>query len=473
MPVEVTVPEVGESIQEVQILKWRKHEGDHVEKDEDLVEIETDKATVAIPSPASGSLDEIVKADGDYAEVGDVIARLTKGEGKSAEKSAEKDSEGSSDQPASEEGKKVGSADERNGGDDSQEKPRSARKTEERAKSKREASDEEPEQRHGQQQPERRKAREEEKAHEPQQPDDESAQEKASRQPEDEQREEPSESEVADEQAPHREEQVEEEPEVEQEEAAETSSENADQAEAQRETREAGEREEERVPMSILRRTVARRLVEAQQNAALVTTFNEIDMQEANNLRNEFKSEFREQFDVKLGYMSLFVKAAVEALKECPEVNAKVVGDEIVYRNYFDIGIAIGSNKGLVVPVLRDCQRLSFADIEQQIDDFAKRANEGRIEPEELEGGTFTITNGGIYGSLLSTPIVNPPQSGVLGMHAIHDRPVARDGEVAIRPMMYVALTYDHRIVDGREAVGFLVKIREIVELPARLILEV
>jgi 2-oxoglutarate dehydrogenase E2 component (dihydrolipoamide succinyltransferase) len=225
--------------------------------------------------------------------------------------------------------------------------------------------------------------------------------------------------------------------------------------------------------MSMLRQTIARRLVEAQHSAALVTTYNEIDMQEVMHLRRQFGETFHDAFDIKLGFMSFFVKAAVEGLRRCPEVNARIEGREIVYHNYFDIGVATGSGRGLVVPVLRGCERLSFAQIEQQIAEFAEKAQAGRLAPQDLEGGTFTISNGGVYGSLLSTPIVNPPQSGVLGLHAIQERPVAREGQVVVRPMMYIALPYDHRLVDGREAVTFLRRIKEVLETPARLFLEV
>ena len=225
--------------------------------------------------------------------------------------------------------------------------------------------------------------------------------------------------------------------------------------------------------MSMLRRTIAARLVEAQQTAALLTTFNEIDMSPVMAIRKRYKDAFLEKHDVKLGFMSFFAKAAVEALRTFPAVNAEIRDDSMVYRNYQDIGIAIGGGKGLVVPVLRNVERMSFADIERAIADYAQQAGENRLQPADLMGGTFTISNGGIYGSLLSTPIVNPPQSGILGLHSIQDRPVAIEGQVVIRPMMYVALTYDHRIVDGREAVGFLRSIKDVIEDPARLFLEV
>ena len=232
-------------------------------------------------------------------------------------------------------------------------------------------------------------------------------------------------------------------------------------------------REEETVPMSRLRRTVAERLVQAQHTAALLTTFNEINMSGAIALRKQYGEAFQRKYNVKLGFMSFFVKACVDALKQFPVLNAEARGTNIVYHNYYDIGVAIGSGKGLVVPVLRNAERLSFAEVEQAIGDFAQRARENKLKLDELQGGTFTISNGGVYGSMLSTPIVNPPQSGVLGMHAIQDRPVARDGNVVIRPIMFVALTYDHRIVDGREAVSFLRHVRDVVENPARMLMEI
>jgi 2-oxoglutarate dehydrogenase E2 component (dihydrolipoamide succinyltransferase) len=232
-------------------------------------------------------------------------------------------------------------------------------------------------------------------------------------------------------------------------------------------------RDEQIVPMTPIRRRIAQRLVEAQKSAALLTTFNQIDMSAVIALRKQHQDAFQSKYRVKLGFMSFFVKASIEALKLIPQVNAEIRGNDIVYRNYYDIGIAVGGGKGLVVPVLRNAERMSFAEVERAIADFAQRANANQLRVDELQGGTFTISNGGIYGSMLSTPIVNPPQSGVLGLHVIEDRPVARDGAVVIRPMMYVALTYDHRIVDGREAVTFLTRIKEVIEEPARLLLEV
>jgi 2-oxoglutarate dehydrogenase E2 component (dihydrolipoamide succinyltransferase) len=225
--------------------------------------------------------------------------------------------------------------------------------------------------------------------------------------------------------------------------------------------------------MTRLRRTLAKRLVDVQQTAALLTTFNEIDMSAVMALRKQHAEAFLQKYNVKLGFMSFFVKAVVDALKLGPPVNAEVRGTDIIYKNYQDIAVAVGGGKGLVVPVMRNAERLSFAEIEMAIGDFGRRAKENKLKPEELQGGTFTISNGGIYGSLLSTPIINPPQSGILGMHAIQERPVAREGQVVIRPMMYVSLTYDHRIVDGREAVTFLKRIKEDIEEPARMLIEV
>jgi 2-oxoglutarate dehydrogenase E2 component (dihydrolipoamide succinyltransferase) len=218
---------------------------------------------------------------------------------------------------------------------------------------------------------------------------------------------------------------------------------------------------------------VAERLVAVQQQAAILTTFNEVDMQPVMGLRARYKDRFEKAHGVRLGFMSFFAKAAVQALTRFPKVNAYLEGDEIVYHDFCDIGIAVGSERGLVVPVLRNVEHLSFAAIEGQINDFAARARDGRLNPEDLAGGTFTITNGGVFGSLLSTPIINPPQTAILGMHKIQERPMAVDGQVVVRPMMYLALSYDHRLIDGREAVQFLVAIKEAVEDPARLLLEV
>jgi len=410
MIVNLVVPEVGESIHEVQVMGWKKQPGDWVEKDEELLEIESEKATVPVSAPAAGRLQEVLKKDGEFAEVGDTLARIEASDGPVPAEAAEakvKPTPQPKREPQQRKPPKQASD-----GNHAQ-SPRAAQ----RAAPKQEAP------------PPKRKEK-------PEPPDEEQVEKQVEEQTS---RKEPS-------------------PRAEQHPAKEADS---------------GDRSERRVPMNMLRQTIARRLVEAQKSAALVTTFNEVDMQEVMDLRRDFGEMFKTAFDVKLGFMSFFVKAVVEGLKRCPEINAQIDGKEIVYRGYYDIGVAIGSGRGLVVPVLRSCERLSFAQIEHQIADFAARAGEGRLAPEELAGGTFTISNGGIYGSLLSTPIVNPPQSGVLGLHAIQDRPVARNGQVVIRPMMYVALTYDHRLVDGREAVTFLRRIKDVIETPARLFLEI
>jgi len=235
----------------------------------------------------------------------------------------------------------------------------------------------------------------------------------------------------------------------------------------------AQDRQEEVVAMSPFRKRIAERLVQSQQTAALLTTFNEVDMGAVMELRKAHQEAFQEKYGIKLGFMSFFVKAAIEALKLIPSVNAEIRGNDIVYKNFYDIGVAVGGGKGLAVPIIRNAERLGFAEVELAIADFGKRAKDNKLELSELLGGTFTISNGGIYGSMMSTPIVNPPQSGILGLHAIQDRPMAVKGQVVIRPMMYIALTYDHRLVDGREAVTFLKRIKQCMEEPARILLEV
>jgi 2-oxoglutarate dehydrogenase E2 component (dihydrolipoamide succinyltransferase) len=229
---------------------------------------------------------------------------------------------------------------------------------------------------------------------------------------------------------------------------------------------------EERVKMTKLRQTIARRLKDAQNTAAMLTTFNDVDMGAVMQMRSQYKDVFEKKHGTKLGFMGFFTKAVIQALKEIPAVNAEIDGQDLVYKNYYHVGIAVGTEKGLVVPVVRDADRLSIAQIEKTITDFGKRARDGKLSIDEMQGGTFTITNGGIYGSLMSTPILNAPQSGILGMHRIEERPVVRNGQIVARPMMYLALSYDHRIVDGKEAVTFLVRVKEALEDPARLVLD-
>ena len=429
MAIELKVPTVGESITEVQIGQWLKGEGQTVTKDENLVEIETDKATVEVVAPASGTISKVLKRTGETATVGEVIGYLEAVGGATSGKSAKDGDAAAAAQVQAAEAIQKQSVKPPEPGRTPEprvvpsparpaaEKPPASTPTANHAAADNDAGDSDAGE-NGEQllvvspdvpRPIPR-GREIQKAKSPR---------------------------VA------------------------TST-----------TNRSG-REEEAVPMSPIRRRIAQRLVEAQQTAALLTTFNEVDMSAVMALRNEQKSVFEEKYGIKLGFMSFFVKASIDALKLVPQVNAEIRGNDIVYHNYFDIGIAVGGGKGLVVPVLRDADRLSFAEIELTIGDLAARARKNSLQLEELQGGTFTISNGGVYGSLLSTPIVNPPQSGILGLHTIQDRPVARDGQVVIRPMMYLALTYDHRIVDGQGAVKFLKRIKEVIEEPMRMLVEV
>jgi 2-oxoglutarate dehydrogenase E2 component (dihydrolipoamide succinyltransferase) len=422
MPVDVTVPSVGESITEVFVGAWLKQPGDAVKRDDPLVELETDKATVEVPSPVDGVLAEQLFAVGDAAQVGDVIARV---EGASADAAAEAASTPAAEAQPVAEATAAAPTSEPAGGPtdagDAKVMPAAQRALDEAGLKAGDVA--------------------------PTGPGGRVLKEDVARAVEGRSA------------APAK--------------AAPPAAAPASAAKPAAVPTTGGDREEDVVPMSPLRRKVAERLVQAQQTAALLTTFNEIDMSAVMALRNEHKDAFEKRHGVRLGFMSFFVKATIEALREFPQLNAEIREQSIVYKNYYDIGVAVSTPKGLMVPVLRDAQRLSFAQIEAAIGDFGKRAGNNKIAPEELQGGTFTITNGGVFGSLMSTPIVNPPQSGVLGMHAIQQRPIAVKGEVVIRPMMYVALTYDHRIVDGREAVTFLRRIKEGVEQPARMLLEV
>lgn len=427
MPIELKVPEIGESITEVEIGDWLKKTGEAVKKDEAIVTLESDKATVELPSPDAGTIGQVLKKPGDIAKVGEVIAYLENGKAETEQKPQK--AEAVEVKPASD-------------------KPQPKAAEKELPKPKPPLEEQEP------------------KPEEPTTPRPTIVKSGQDRPRSERLHEEPR----AEREAPER-------PRPAARREAEPSAPTPAQPE-EMSTREPqpdapADRQEEVVRMSKLRRTVAERLVEAQRNAALLTTFNEVDMGEIMAMRKEYGESFQKKFNVKLGFMSFFVKASIDALKQFPSVNAEVRGTDIVYHNYYDIGVAIGSGKGLVVPVLRNAERMSFAEIEMAIGDFAKRAQENKLKPDELVGGTFTISNGGVYGSLLSTPIVNPPQSGVLGLHGIQERPVARDGQVVIRPMMYIALTYDHRIIDGREAVTFLKRIKDAIENPARMLIEV
>ena len=411
MPTDLIVPQVGESITEVQIGPWHKQPGEAVKKDEVLVEIETDKVTQELYAPADGVIAAIGMPEGETAAVGAVIGSFEEGAAGSAPAAAA---------PAAAPAASGSDAGSNGSGDGGAVMPAAQRLLDE----------------HGLKAgdvkatgPGGRLLKEDVQAF------------------------------VAS--------------------GGKPASNGAAAASAPAPAApSAGPRDEEAVPMTALRKRIAANLVEAQQTAALLTTFNELDMTAVMATRSKYKDSFEKTHGVKLGFMSFFVKAAVEALKQSPAINAEIRGTEIIYKNYYDIGIAIGGGKGLVVPVLRNAERMSFADVEKTIGELAGRAKNNKLKLEELTGGSFTITNGGIYGSMMSTPIVNPPQSGVLGMHNIVRRPIAvgtpgKDERVEIRPMMYLALTYDHRIVDGREAVTCLKRMVDLLEDPARMLMEV
>ena len=473
--IEVKVPQVGESITEVQVGSWLVEENGTVDRDAPLVVIETDKATVEVPAPAAGRLARIRKKAGEPAKVGDVLAEIDPSSvGPSASRRTPDSSPGSAS--LLEEG--AAAAPSGNGKAKGAPAPapatRAAAPRGEAAPEARPMSpppgygaaagfapggaggaavEAESEHERGHAGPAARRALAEYGLS----PDEVEGTGPGGRITRDDVLREAARRAAA---------------------KAPAAPARAREPEAPRPAPAArggigGDREEEVVPMTTIRRRIAERLVDAQQTAALLTTFNECDMSAVIALRTEHKEAFQERYGVKLGFMSFFVKASVDALKAFPAVNAEVRGEDIVYKRYYDIGIAVGGGRGLVVPVIRDAHRLSFADIERTIADFGKRAQQNKLRLDELQGGTFTISNGGIYGSMLSTPIVNPPQSGILGLHAIEDRPVAREGQVVVRPMMYVALTYDHRLVDGREAVTFLKRIKDTIENPARMLLEI
>jgi len=479
MPIELKVPEIGESITEVEIGGWLKKSGDAVKKDEPLVTLESEKATVEFPSPGAGTIGKVLKQKGDIAKVGEVIAYLEEEKTDGAEKKPDakapetKTAESKPvEKPKAEakpESPEVKTEQDLAAPRASQIKPSQEKTRSERLREEAPVESTPPE----------RRAPARQEPDQPAKPSPSSGAQNSNP---------PSTSPAS----PPRSGGLEQLGKLRKESAEGGGPEGAERAgaseslgrgevafRAQGENKSpqispnSSDRPEEVVPMSKLRRTVAERLVEAQHNAALLTTFNEIDMSSIMAMRKDYGEAFQKKYNVKLGFMSFFVKAAIDALKQFPAINAEIRGTDIVYHNFFDIGVAIGSGKGLVVPVLRNAERMSFAEIEMAIGDFGKRAQENKLKPDELQGGTFTITNGGVYGSLLSTPIVNPPQSGVLGMHGIQDRPVAREGQVVIRPMMYVALTYDHRVVDGREAVTFLKRIKDTLETPARMLIEV
>jgi 2-oxoglutarate dehydrogenase E2 component (dihydrolipoamide succinyltransferase) len=413
MAIELKVPPVGESVTEVQIGEWLKGEGQRVQRDETVVKIETDKVTVDLPAPAAGIITQVKLKQGQTAAVGDVIGILEEGAPEGARDAAP--AAAAAPAPASSHVAEAAS-------------PARPPSTPPR--------DSMPAQGFARVMPSARRALKErglkQEDVEPSGPGGRLLKEDVLRH--------------------------DDVPKV---------------PGARVPTFTEPSAAEEIVPMSPFRRRVAERLLQAQTQAALLTTFNEIDMTNVMALRKQHQDAFSEKYSIKLGFMSFFVKAAIDALKLIPAVNGEIRGTDIVYKNHYDIGVAVGGGKGLAVPVLRDADRLSFSEVELKIADFGKRAKDNKLELQELQGGTFTISNGGIYGSLLSTPILNPPQSGILGLHAIQERPIALNGAVVIRPMMYVALTYDHRLIDGREAVTFLKRIKQCIEDPARILLEV
>jgi 2-oxoglutarate dehydrogenase E2 component (dihydrolipoamide succinyltransferase) len=424
MSVNIVVPEVGESIVDARVAKWLKKEGESVAAGDPLVELETDKIDLEVAAPQAGVLARIDHQDGADVKVGDVLGAIDAAEGAKKAESAEGVPRRSGE-VAEAGGRTAGEGAQTGAGEARLPKPRATPAARRAAELK--AVDLASVKGSGDAGRVMRRDVEAKAAPTPQRetapsPTAQKAPVPASAPP-------------VQHPAP-------------------------------------GDRTEERVRMSKRRATIAKRLVEVQSTAAMLTTFNEMDMSAVQALRARHKESFRERHGINLGMTSFFVKAAIGALRAFPRINAEIQGDEMVLKHYYDIGIAVGASEGLVVPVLRDADMMSFAGIEGQVRDFAKRAEDGTLSLADIKGGTFTITNGGVFGSLQSTPILNPPQVGILGLHAIKDRPVAIDGQVVIRPMMYTALTYDHRIVDGSEAVRFLVRVKELIEDPGALLIE-
>jgi 2-oxoglutarate dehydrogenase E2 component (dihydrolipoamide succinyltransferase) len=415
---EIRVPTLGESVTEATIGKWFKKPGDPVAVDEPLVELETDKVTIEVPAPAAGVLGDIAAKDGETVAVGALLGQIREGAG-APEKTAppppgRPDRATATTAPTAEEAPRP-----QTGAKPAGVAPLAPSVRKLAAETGIDVSTVPGSGKDGR----------------VTKGDMMAAIERAASAP-----------------TP----------------VAQTAA--AVQVRAPSPADDAAR--EERVKMTRLRTTIARRLKEAQNTAAMLTTFNEVDMSAVMHLRNQYKDLFEKTHGVKLGFMGFFVKACVRALKDIPAVNGEIDGSDIIYKNYYHIGVAVGTEKGLVVPVVRDCDQKSLAQIEKDIADFGRRARDGTLKIEEMQGGTFTISNGGVYGSLMSTPILNAPQSGILGMHKIEERPIAIAGKVDIRPMMYLALSYDHRLVDGREAVTFLVRVKEILEDPARLVVD-
>ncbi len=413
---DIRVPTLGESVTEATVGKWFKQPGDAVAVDEPLVELETDKVTLEVPAPAAGVLSEIAAKDGETVGVGALLGQIKDGAaGAKAAAPAAAAKPAEPPKPAPAPAAKAAEMPVAAGSPaaSSMPMPPSVRKM--AAESGVDAGKVEGSGKHGQVTKGDMMAAIERAASAPTPVP--SAQMRAPSPPDDASR-------------------------------------------------------EERVHMTRLRQTIARRLKDAQNTAAMLTTFNEVDMGAVIHMRNQYKELFEKKHGVKLGFMGFFVRACIQGLKEIPAVNAEIDGTDIVYKNYYHIGVAVGTERGLVVPVVRDADMMSLADIEKTISEFGRRARDGALKIEDMQGGTFTISNGGVYGSLMSTPILNAPQSGILGMHKIQERPVVVGGKIEARPMMYLALSYDHRIVDGREAVTFLVRVKECLEDPARLVLD-
>ena len=431
MSEKIVVPVLGESITEATVAKWLKNAGDTVEADEPIVELETDKVNLEVPSPITGVLTEINSKDGSVVEVGALLGSVS--------------DNGSSGSVKKEEIKKIEPTSKENNVIKLDTPKKEPKVFEEKAKK-------------------------ESQKEKPLVLTDEVPEEKKTSQDKDNQTLSPAVRKIV----------VENKIDIN---SIKGSGKDGRVLKGdlislmgtnpQPSERKAQYGQEERIKMTRLRQTIAKRLKQAQENAALLTTFNEVDMTNIMEMRKENQQDFQSRYGIKLGFMSFFVKACVVALKNFPAVNAEIDGDEIVYKNYYNLSFAVGTEKGLVVPVLRDADELSFADIEKNIKEISEKARDGKLTIEDLQGGTFTISNGGVYGSMLSTPILNLPQSGVLGMHNIVERPVVVDGEIKIRPIMYLALSYDHRIIDGKESVSFLKMVKENLEDPRRLFLDI
>jgi 2-oxoglutarate dehydrogenase E2 component (dihydrolipoamide succinyltransferase) len=424
MAIDIKVPTLGESVTEATLAKWYKKAGEAVAVDEPLCELETDKVTVEVSAPSAGVLAELSVGEGETVAVGAVIGRLNEGGGGAA-KAAPAASPAKAPAPAPE--KKASAPAAAASGPAMSPAPAAAKMMKEKGIAEGDVAGSG---KRGQVLKEDVLAAE--------------ARPKAA----------PA---AAPSSAP----------------AAYTSPVPAVPSQQMRLPSAANdEAREERIRMTRLRQTIARRLKDAQNVAAMLTTFNDVDMTAVMAMRTQYKELFEKRHGVKLGFMSFFVKACIQALKEIPAVNAEIDGADVIYKNYYHVGVAVGTEKGLVVPVIREADRMNLAEIEAKISDFGRRARDGKLGIDEMQGGTFTISNGGVYGSLMSTPILNAPQSGILGMHKIEDRVVVRNGQMVIRPMMYLALSYDHRLVDGREAVTFLVRVKECLEDPQRFVLE-